>query len=214
MIIEYLKLSFADLWANKLRAFLSLIGIVIGVAVVYAIFMIADLTEYAIKSELMSGEGIVTIQYVEDSEDDERTSMSNFAALFGFSVGDSLNYHFSDQDLDDLLKIDGIQAAYANYSTSAQVDFASNKRNVMIKRYADGFLDFYSYEIVAGRSLNDYEVDQKISAVVVDTIFVTTNSKYTTEEAISKTFRINNPHTPGKRLYQAVFNTLYSFVFL
>ena len=192
MIIEYLKLSFADLWANKLRAFLSLIGIVIGVAVVYAIFMIADLTEYAIKSELMSGEGIVTIQYVEDSEDDESTSMANFAALFGFSVGDSLNYHFSDQDLDDILKIDGIQAAYANYSTSAQVDFASNKRNVMIKRYADGFLDFYSYEIVAGRSLNDYEVDQRISAVVVDTIFVTTNSKYTTEEAVGKTFRINN----------------------
>ena len=192
MIIEYLKLSFADLWANKLRAFLSLIGIVIGVAVVYAIFMIADLTEYAIKSELMSGEGIVTIQYVEDTDDDERTSMSNFAALFGFSVGDSLNYHFSDQDLDDLLKIDGIQAAYANYSTSAQVDFANNKRNVMIKRYAEGFLDFYSYEIVAGRSLNDYEVDQRISAVVVDKIFVTTNSKYTPEEAIGKTFRINN----------------------
>ena len=44
MIFEYVKLSFADLWANKLRAFLSLIGIVIGVAVVYAIFSIADLT--------------------------------------------------------------------------------------------------------------------------------------------------------------------------
>ncbi len=192
MIIEYLKLSFADLWANKLRAFLSLIGIVIGVAVVYAIFMIADLTEYAIKSELMSGEGIVTIQYVEDSEDDENTNMANFAALFGFSVGDSLNYHFSDQDLEDLLKIEGIQAAYANYSTSAQVDVANNKRNVMIKRYAEGFLDFYSYEVVAGRSLNDYEVDQRISAVVVDNTFITTNSKYTNEEAIGKTFRINN----------------------
>ncbi|MDD2591920.1 MAG: ABC transporter permease [Erysipelotrichaceae bacterium] len=192
MIIEYLKLAFADLWANKLRAFLSLIGIVIGVAVVYAIFTIADLTEYAIKSELMSGEGIVTIQYVEDSDDEESNSMRNFAALFGFSVGDTLNYHFNDQDLDDLLMIDGILATYANYSTSASVDFAGNNRNIMIKRYAEGFLDFYSYEVVAGNSLDKYQVDQRISAVVVDKIFVTTNSKYTDQEAIGKTFRINN----------------------
>ena len=42
MILEYLKLSVNELWNNKLRSFLSLIGIVIGVAVVFIILSISS----------------------------------------------------------------------------------------------------------------------------------------------------------------------------
>lgn len=192
MIIEYLKLSFADLWANKLRAFLSLIGIVIGVAVVYAIFSIADLAEYAIKAELMSGEGIVTIQYVEDTDSEDTSSMRNFAALFGFSVGDSLNYHFSDQDLQDLLAIDGIEETFANYSASAAISFLGETKNIIIKRHSANFMDFYSYDLVAGNLLSDYPEENRISAVLVDKTFVSVNSDLTVQEALGKTFRLNN----------------------
>ena len=192
MIIEYLKLSFADLWANKLRGFLSLIGIVIGVAVVYAIFSIADLADYAIKSELMGGEGIVTIQYVEDPEDEESMTMKNFAVLFGFNVGNSLNYHFSDADLTDLLQVDGILDTFANYGVSTSVNFEGANTNVQVKRHADNFLDFYSYDLISGELLNAYPQDYRISVALVDKVFISLNTTLTPTEAIGKTFRINN----------------------
>ena len=192
MILEYLKLSFADLWANKLRGFLSLIGIVIGVAVVYAIFSIADLADYAIKSELMSGEGIVTIQYVDDTTDDESKTMNSFAALFGYNVGNSLNYHFSDADLTDLLQIDGILDTFANYAVTTTVNFEGNNTNVQVKRHADNFLDFYSYDLVEGRLLSDYSENSRISVALVDKVFISLNTTLTPAEAVGQTFRINN----------------------
>ena len=192
MIFEYVKLSFADLWANKLRAFLSLIGIVIGVAVVYAIFSIADLTEYAIKSELMSGEGIITIQYVESDENQETNNMRSFAALFGFSIGDTLNYHFTDDDLVDLLAIDGILETFANYTTSGRINIDDKTVNVVIKRHSTNFLDFYSYELISGKVFDDYPINSRISAVLVDKTFISVNTSYTVEEAVGKTFRLRN----------------------
>ena len=192
MILEYLKLSFADLWANKLRGFLSLIGIVIGVAVVYAIFSIADLADYAIKSELMSGEGIVTIQYVDDTADDESQTMKNFAALFGFNVGNSLNYHFSNADLTDLLQIDGILDTFANYAVTTTVNFEGNNTNVQVKRHAANFLDFYSYDLIEGKLLGDYPEDSRISVALVDKVFISLNTTLTPSEAVGQTFRINN----------------------
>lgn len=192
MILEYLKLSFADLWANKLRGFLSLIGIVIGVAVVYAIFSIADLADYAIKSELMSGEGIVTIQYVDDTTDDESKTMNSFAALFGYNVGNSLNYHFSDADLTDLLQIDGILDTFANYAVTTTVNFEGNNTNVQVKRHADNFLDFYSYDLFEGRLLSDYSENSRISVALVDKVFISLNTTLTPAEAVGQTFRINN----------------------
>lgn len=191
MILEYIKLSFRDLLNNRLRTFLSLIGIVIGVAVVYAIFSIADITEYAITQQLTSGNGVVTIQYVEKTEGDN-SMMSQMQALFGTNTGGVLSYHFTAEDLAELKQIEGITDTYPNYSISAQPYFNHEQVSASITRYEDNFFEFYSYQLKAGYELKDFTAEERLSIVLVDTSFITNNTDLSYEEAIGQTIQLNN----------------------
>ncbi len=62
MILEILKMSIQSLFTNKLRSFLSMLGIVIGVAAVISIVSIATGTKVRITSQISSlGSDVVTV---------------------------------------------------------------------------------------------------------------------------------------------------------
>jgi ABC-type transport system, involved in lipoprotein release, permease component len=190
MILEYIKLSFQDLINNKLRSFLSLIGIVIGVAVVYAIFSIADITEYAITQQLTGGNGVVTLQFTEDTEE-SNTMAAQMRALM--SQGGKLEYRFTSNDLEELLKIEGIQDSIGNYSARATVSFEQNEAfTSTITRYTSNYIDFYSYTLSTGYDLLEFSKSERMSLALVDTNFVSNNTEYTFEEIIGKNIKLNN----------------------
>ena len=190
MILEYVKLSFQDLINNKLRSFLSLIGIVIGVAVVYAIFSIADITEYAITQQLTGGNGVVTLQFSENT-DGETNMMAQMRALM--SQGGKLEYRFTNSDLEELLKIDGIQDSIGNYSARTTVSIDQMEPfSTTVTRYTDNYIDFYSYTISTGYDLLEFPPSERMSIVLVDTSFVTNNTQYTKNEIIGKKIKLYN----------------------
>jgi len=190
MILEYIKLSFQDLINNKLRSFLSLIGIVIGVAVVYAIFSIADITEYAITQQLTGGNGVVTLQFTEDTEESNSMAAQMRALM---SQGGKLEYRFTSSDLEELLTIEGIQDSIGNYSARATVSFEQNEAfTSTITRYTSNYIDFYSYTLSTGYDLLEFSKSERMSLVLVDTSFVSNNTDYTFAEIIGKHIKLNN----------------------
>jgi len=190
MILEYIKLSFQDLINNKLRSFLSLIGIVIGVAVVYAIFSIADITEYAITQQLTGGNGVVTLQFTEDTEESNSMAAQMRALM---SQGGKLEYRFTSSDLEELLAIEGIQDSIGNYSARATVSFEQNEPfTSTITRYTSNYIDFYSYTLSTGYDLLEFSKSERMSLVLVDTSFVSNNTDYTFAEIIGKHIKLNN----------------------
>lgn len=78
-MIENLRLSFQGIWAHKMRSFLTMLGIIIGIASIIAIVSTIKGTSEQIKEDLIgSGNNTVSITLREgDSEYDPEFSSSN-----------------------------------------------------------------------------------------------------------------------------------------
>ncbi len=187
MIWEYLKLSINELVNNKLRSFLSLIGIVIGVAVVFIIFSISDITNTAITNAISGSKGVLTIQFVQDKSDE--------SAIFRLSLGiatqggtNTLQYRA--KDVEELEKIEGIAGAMANYSTTQKVSIGKKTTFSTIFRNSDTFLEYYEFDLIEGRSILDYPPEERVNLVMVSHTFVDHYLEIERSEAIGKKMMI------------------------
>ena len=62
-MLENIRLSFQGIWSHKMRSFLTMLGIIIGIAAIIAIVSTIQGTNEQIKENLVgSGENTVTIQ--------------------------------------------------------------------------------------------------------------------------------------------------------
>ncbi|NLC96138.1 MAG: FtsX-like permease family protein [Erysipelotrichaceae bacterium] len=190
MIFEYIKLSINELFNNKLRTFLSLIGIVIGVAVVFTILSINDIANAAISSAITGTNGTVNINYTSDKSDEESNLYTSFASSFG-GIGE-VNYRFDPDDTAELIKIDGISDALPHYSSSINVSLDRKNITMNIKRDSENFIDFYNLELVKGKYIRDYPEDKRMSIAVVSDKFIENSMKLTIDEALGKTIKLNN----------------------
>ena len=62
-MLENIRLSFQGIWAHKMRSFLTMLGIIIGIAAIIAIVSTIKGTSEQIKENLVgSGDNIVKVQ--------------------------------------------------------------------------------------------------------------------------------------------------------
>lgn len=221
MIFEYLKLSVQELINNKLRSFLSLIGIVIGVAVVFIIFSISDIANIAITNEITGSNGSVNINYVKDRTDKMEVLNSSLTSSFG-GMGDK-SYHYDPEDLDDLIAIEGVNDALAVYSTTQKVKLNRVPFSLGVKRISPNFMDFYQFEMIAGNPIEAYPEDERINLAVVNEGVFNYDLGITPEESIGKTISIKNrlftivgvTNTPtqGMSSFVAISDEAYDLMF-
>lgn len=190
MIFEYIKLSINELFNNKLRTFLSLIGIVIGVAVVYVIFSISDIANIAITSQISGNNGAVNINYVNDKTNPEEVLYASFSSSEG--MGQSGNYKFDAKDMEELKKLENVDDVLAHYSVSEKITIDRKSVSVNIKRNSANFIDFYSLELVAGKYFDDYPADVRQNLVIVSDKIITNQFKMNIEDAVGKTIKLKN----------------------
>ena len=63
-MLENIRLSFQGLWSHKMRSFLTMLGIIIGIAAIIAIVSTIKGTNEQIKENLIgSGENTVNVQF-------------------------------------------------------------------------------------------------------------------------------------------------------
>lgn len=190
MILEYLKLSIQELINNKLRSFLSLIGIVIGVAVVFIIFSISDIANIAITNQITGTNGSVNINYVKDRTDKMEILNTSLNSSFG-GMGDR-SYHYYPEDLDDLIEVEGVNDALAVYSTTQKVKLNRVPFSLQVKRISPNFMGFYEFEMVAGHPLEAYPEDERINLAVVNSSVFDYDLDMSAEEAIGQTISVKN----------------------
>lgn len=192
MMLEYIKLSIRELFHNKLRTFLSLIGIVIGVAVVYVILSIKDISSIAITKEIAGDGGIININYVTDKKDEMTILNSSFASSFGESDGGSSAYRFSPEDAQEIKKMDIVADALAQYSTYDRISFNRKSVNISVRRNSENFVSFYDLKLVQGKYIEDYPEDTRGNLCIISDKIVTESMNLKVEEAVGTTIRINN----------------------
>ncbi|MEA4873977.1 ABC transporter permease [Anaerorhabdus sp.] len=196
MILEYIKLSVRELLNNKLRSFLSLIGIVIGVAVVFIIFSISDIANVAITNQITGSNGSVNINYVKDRTDKMEVLNSSMNSNFG-GLGDK-SYHYDPNDLEQLVLVNGVDDAIAVYSTTQQVKINREKLGLAVRSVSDNFMDFYGFKMIAGNPLEAYPEDERINLALINDRVLDYSLNMTPEEVIGQKIQIKN------RLYTIV----------
>ncbi len=135
---EYVKMAIKNIWANKVRTLLTMLGIIIGISSVILIISIGNGATEMISSELGSlGKGQI-----------------------GFALMDwQEKYYVTEEDIDYIRSIDGVKAVatqtfFEGTTSSKKDDFKVD----LVAINADGF-NILEYEFAKGRAYTENEAD-------------------------------------------------------
>ncbi|MBQ4530366.1 MAG: ABC transporter permease [Lachnospiraceae bacterium] len=200
LILENIWLALTSLVANKMRALLTMLGIIIGIGSVIAIMTVGDSITNSVTSSMQSmGANNITVGLQQKSTEDEVTEsgMKFEGGPRGRAMSDE--DYITDEMLEELEKaypqeIDAISLSESVGSATAED--GKLYANINITGVNDGYLTANELELLKGRSLTDVDqekakkvalVSDKLvnnlfegdtSAAIGETIEVTLNNKY------------------------------------
>ena len=193
-LMENVRLAISSLKANKLRALLTMLGIIIGIASVITIVTIGDSLAASINSE-MSGFGARNINmYLEQknlityNENGEEIYSEYEAPTEKDFVTDEIISDYKKKFADDLLAVPLSESAGSSTLLNGRI-------KVDIEVYAVN-ADYFKGEnvkIISGRALTEKDNDELRAVTVVSDSFVDKyfKGKYTYDEVLGKFFEAN-----------------------
>ncbi|MDI6654422.1 MAG: ABC transporter permease [Candidatus Hydrothermarchaeota archaeon] len=143
---EYLIYSVRSLSQQKTRTFLTLLGMIVGIAVIIAMVSIGEGMRVSISKEIGKVGGDVIFVFPGGFE----------AHAFGPPAG---TVPFTDSQLQDVRYIPGVKSAYPVLLKAAVAEYKGEKQTVSIRGTESGASVVFSkmYSIKEGRLFRDYE---------------------------------------------------------
>ena len=165
-LFDNIRLAFSSLWANKLRALLTMLGIIIGIGSVIAIVTLGDSLTGSITNSLQ-GFGInnITVSLQRKSEDDETTGGA--VRMFGME-------NPSSEDLFTNAMIEEFRAAYPDeiYAIALSQSLGSGQvqpDDTTVQVTAMGVNEEYALannvNLLHGRFVKDSDGERQIAVV-------------------------------------------------
>ncbi|WP_288618928.1 ABC transporter permease [uncultured Eubacterium sp.] len=181
-MLENIRLSFQGIWSHKMRSFLTMLGIIIGIGAIIAIVSTIQGTNEQIKQNLVgAGNNAVTVQLYQD----EWTYEMDYNGIpDGVPV-------ISDDTMQQILAVDGVEEA-SRYTSRQGYDAVCYGNTSLSGGYVMGvdanYLDTCSYTIKEGRGFdsNDYAKYRKVAILDRDSA----SSLFQGADAIGKTIEI------------------------
>ena len=161
-MFENLRLAFRGIWTHKLRSFLTMLGIIIGIAAIIAIVSTIEGTNQQIKQNLIgSGSNTVDIQLYEN---DWPIDLSYSEAPFGVP-------QISDEILKEIKDLDEVKSA-SKYTSRQIYDGVYYLNNSMSGGYVKGvetdYFETANMTVKSGRLFTDAEVKDYKKVCIVD----------------------------------------------
>ena len=180
-MFEDIKLSFKGIWSHKMRSFLTMLGIIVGIASVIAVVSTIKGTNDQIKSNLI-GDGSNTVT-VELYKDGWPVDLSYESIPSGIPV-------FTDDVKAELIKNDAIEdAAFYRFRDWADSLYF---RNIQLQNQICGIDDSYLYvsglQITKGRGFSEYDHKNFNKVALIDKIVL---NSLEGEDPIGKVIDIN-----------------------
>ena len=205
-MLENIRLSFRGIWSHKMRSFLTMLGIIIGIAAIIAIVSTIQGTNEQIEKNLIgSGSNNVKVTLQKDGYD---MDLSYETAPAGVT-------EVSAATLDSIKELDHVQNA-ALYRTRQAYNAVYYLNTALsggnITGVDDGYFDTASYVVMKGRgfSKNDYAKARRV-ALIDESV---ESSLFSGESALGKTVEIQGyPFTvvgvvTEKDSYDLVINSI------
>lgn len=170
MFMESLSMSIANIMANKLRSFLTILGIMIGVTAVIAL--------------------ITTISGVSTSISDSFTSMGA-GSLSVSTPGSDLKAGLNGQDMAEIAKLDNVTGVTPGVSMRVKAARGStSESNISVSGVNDFYFKKNEDTVESGRAINPIDIDDMsrvclIGSDLIETFFYGVNP-------IGQTIYLNN----------------------
>lgn len=172
---ENIRLSLKGIWSHKMRSFLTMLGIIIGIAAIIAIVSTIQGTNEQIKQNLIgSGTNTVTLSLMKNKSEMD----------FGYESVPSGVSALSEDLKEQLLEIEGAEAvSYFHKRTYTDNIFYLNTSidSATVYGINDGYLDTAGLSIKTGRGFNEADYTQFHKVALID------------ETIVKNTFRGENP---------------------
>lgn len=170
-MLQSFKMALKSIWGNKMRSFLTMLGIIIGVgSVIILVSIVNGYMSYMVESFTSMGVNRITVSYMALPS---RT----------IDVDDFYEFYQENSDL--------YQQMTPVVSVSATVKHGSDTMDATsVGGYSEEYLDIMGYEIESGRNLlySDMASRQKV-ALIGD--YVATELYGSAESAVGSTIKIN-----------------------
>ncbi len=188
-LIEANKLAFDAIWANKLRSFLTLLGVIFGVAtVIIVVSLIEGFNKYIDEKIADIGTNAFRIQ---------RFSIDDFASVKAYEDALRRNKRISMEDLDTLRQLKGsIKQVGAKVFNQVEVKHEANSLyEVLVTGVTANLIDIDRIDVAQGRYFTPSEEGRGqyvcfIGADIASKLFPTTNALEQTIKVDGRPFRV------------------------
>ncbi len=180
---ENMRLAFQGIWLHKMRSFLTMLGIVIGIAAIIAIVSTIKGTNEQIKENLVgSGNNVVEVTLTQDGA--EYDMEYGGTELSGIPL-------VSDDKLDEIRALDVVEDAatyvYRQYTSNVYYQNMSLD-GASVYGVSDNYMQMCGYHVVNGRGFaaRDFSGSKKVILIDSNTV----SSLFSGENPIGKTLEI------------------------
>ena len=195
LILENISLALTSLFSNKMRAFLTMLGIIIGIGSVIAIFTVGDSLTLFISSQMQElGANDVYVMVTERaSSEGKNISGARISSLTtGTSIDDS-NYITSEMinDLCDKFS-DEIYAINARHQIQdiALAQRENKSANIALTGANAGYFITNKLDLVAGTSFNAKDYSEKRKVCIVSSKLVKEMYNGNNEKAVGSEIEV------------------------
>lgn len=160
------KMAFQSIFSNKMRTFLTMLGIIIGVFSVVVLISIGQGATSGVTESISSmGSNIISVNI--------------------FSRSSSMDF----KDVDDFGKLEGVKNITPVYQTNATVKYDLETTDVSVTGGNENYLNINNYEIGSGRVISPVDVDYRNKVAVIG--LTTSEDLFGKDMPINKDIYIN-----------------------
>ncbi|MBQ8914491.1 MAG: ABC transporter permease [Lachnospiraceae bacterium] len=163
-MIENIRLSFQGIWAHKMRSFLTMLGIIIGIAAIIAIVSTIKGTSEQIKDNLVgSGSSVVKVELYQ----------GDWNYVSGDGSGGNKLTPFNDSLKDEILDLDEVTAvaAYRMGSMYNGIMYNDNMlNNATFVGVDEDYFTVMGYSVKKGRVFAEHDRKNYNKFVVLDSV--------------------------------------------
>lgn len=210
LLFENISLALSGLKSNKMRALLTMLGIIIGIASVIAIMTVGNSLNSSITSSMQDiGANNLTIGVKQKSTQEEVTQEGmRFGKGFGRSMEEE--DYITDEMIDEFLQTypDTIQSVALSESVgNGTAEDGELYANVSVTGVNDGYLDVNELTMLAGRSFTQRDQSEGKKVAVVSDKLVESMFDGEKDQAIGNMVDV----TIGNRFYTYTIVGVYEY---
>ncbi len=159
--MENIRLAFQGIWGHKMRSFLTMLGIIIGIASIITIVSTIKGTNEQIKQNLIgSGSNVVTVQLYQD----------NSPLDFSYNTPPDGVRVIEESAREALEKLDGVKkvSIYTSRQWSDEVGAGTRQFNGSVYGVDSAYLQLLDYQVSYGRVFEKADFENRRRVVVLD----------------------------------------------